>query len=225
MRWSVLMVGDGSESASVASLLFRADGEINYLGSCRPADLGRQMLYGACPDVVLVDQELGPMSQLVASIHRLWHIARVLVVGDGGLGHIVTAARAGAHGYILLSSSREEIIEALDETSSGMEFVVPSALESAQEASLGRAPHAAGRRKSAPHSGRLTAREQEILGLLRQGLSNRQVAQSLFISDETARWHVKNVLHKLGLRSRFQLMAAAEVGLTQSSDQRARAAC
>jgi DNA-binding NarL/FixJ family response regulator len=55
----------------------------------------------------------------------------------------------------------------------------------------------------------LTRREREVLGLLRQGLSNREIAKTLWITESTAKRHVHNVLTKMGVRSRTEAVAAS----------------
>jgi DNA-binding NarL/FixJ family response regulator len=74
----------------------------------------------------------------------------------------------------------------------------------------------AGPRKRLPPGIALTAREHEIVGLVRRGLSNRQIAEELVIAEKTAINHVAHVLDKLGVHSRTELVArASELGLDQ----------
>ncbi|MBC6462502.1 response regulator [Actinomadura sp. HBU206391] len=149
------------------------------------------------PDVVLMDLRMPRMGGVEAteSIAGLFPQVKVVVLTSFGEAERVHAAlAAGAAGYVLKDADPEEVVTAIKAAVDGEVH-----LDSAVARQLTR-------RMTAPHVGltSLTAREREILALVAQGHSNREIADRLAISERTARTHVSNVLTKLRLSSRTQ---------------------
>ena len=116
---------------------------------------------------------------------------------------IATAIAAGAHGYLVKGARQEDILRALRAVAAGdMLLAGPVA-----EQLISRLGAASGRERLAFPG--LTARELEILGLVAQGRSNRDIARALVLTDKTVRNHVSNVLTKLGCASRAEAVARA----------------
>ncbi|MGP4022452.1 response regulator [Actinomadura sp. 3N407] len=156
-----------------------------------------QTLGEPMPDVVLMDLKMPRMGgvEATAEIVRRHPSAKIVVLTSFGEAERVHAAlAAGATGYVLKDAEPEEVVAAVRAAVDG-EVHLDSAV-------AGRLV----RRMSAPHVGlaSLTAREREILILLAQGGSNRDIAGKLMISERTARTHVSNILTKLQLSSRTQ---------------------
>jgi DNA-binding NarL/FixJ family response regulator len=130
--------------------------------------------------------------------------------------YVYDALQAGASGFLLKRARPAEIVEAVRIVAAGDSLLFPTALR--------RLVTAAGR----PSSDRLRAaglsdREAEVLGLMATGLSNAEIAARLYVSAETVKTHVGNVLAKLGVRDRTQaVIAAYESGLSphQATDRR-----
>ena len=117
---------------------------------------------------------------------------------------------AGADALLLASSGPEELADALDRVSRG-ERVVGADLEpsTARKAPADAPPPAAEN-----GGGSLTAKEMEVLALLAQGHSNKQIARALYVSDATIKTHLQHIYGKLDVQSRFgALSRAAELGL------------
>jgi DNA-binding NarL/FixJ family response regulator len=112
---------------------------------------------------------------------------------------LLAAAQAGAAGVILKDSQPGEILQALRLVAQGGEYWPPQVA----------ARLARGLRRPAAEPA-LTAREQDVLGLLGQGASNAQIARRLQISEATARAHVYHILQKLGLENRTQAALYAQ---------------
>jgi DNA-binding NarL/FixJ family response regulator len=141
--------------------------------------------------------------------------ARILVLTTFDLDEYVYAAiKAGASGFLLKDVEPAELVDAIRVVAAGNSLFGPAATERllARFAET-RAP-GANRALDA-----LTAREQEILGLLARGLSNAEVAQRLFLSETTVKKHVSSILHKLDVRDRVQaVIAAYDAGLVRPGE-------
>jgi DNA-binding NarL/FixJ family response regulator len=149
------------------------------------------------PDVVLMDLQMPRMDGVAATeaIGRAHPGIRVVVLTSfGEVERVHAALAAGAAGYVLKDADPAEVATAITAAAAGEVH-----LDSAVARQLAR-------RMAAPQAGltSLTAREREILTLVAQGQSNREIADTLVISERTARTHVSNVLTKLQLSSRTQ---------------------
>ena len=121
----------------------------------------------------------------------------ILTVSDHA-DDLVAAIRSGADGYLLKDMEPEDLLAAIDQTLNGS-TVIGERLNGMLARAI-RDEATAGQRDSAS----LTKREQEILQGLAQGLSNKLIARSLDITEATVKVHVKNLLKKLGFRSRLE---------------------
>ena len=149
------------------------------------------------PDVVLMDLHMPKLGGVEATeaISRAHPEVKVVVLTSfGEVERVHAALAAGAAGYLLKDAEPEEVGTAIRAAAVGEVH-----LDSAVARQLTR-------RMAAPQVGlsALTAREREILALVAQGHSNREIAEQLVISERTARTHVSNVLSKLQLSSRTQ---------------------
>jgi DNA-binding NarL/FixJ family response regulator len=149
------------------------------------------------PDVVLMDLQMPRMDGVAATaaIARAHPGVRVVILTSfGEVERVHAALAAGAAGYVLKDADPAEVATAITAAAAGEVH-----LDSAVARQLAR-------RMAAPQAGltSLTAREREILALVAQGQSNRDIADTLVISERTARTHVSNVLSKLQLSSRTQ---------------------
>jgi DNA-binding NarL/FixJ family response regulator len=149
------------------------------------------------PDVVLMDLHMPKLGGVEATeaISRAHPEVKVVVLTSfGEVERVHAALAAGAAGYLLKDAEPEEVGTAIRAAAVGEVH-----LDSAVARQLTR-------RMTAPQVGlsALTAREREILALVAQGHSNREIAEQLVISERTARTHVSNVLSKLQLSSRTQ---------------------
>jgi two-component system NarL family response regulator len=159
-------------------------------------------------DVVLMDVRMPGMSGIDAArlITELHPAVRVLMLtGSQDEDDLFAAIRAGASGYLLKEASTDEVAEAVRAVAHGQAFVSPAMTP----ALLAEFNALAVRADERDHERRLTSRELEILGLVTQGLSNKQIAARLVISQNTVKNHVRNILEKLRLRSRAEAAAFA----------------
>lgn len=205
MEKLVVIVSNEPAGGEVAKkLLNGGDGKASAL-VCSLSQLPRLTRDSLQPNVLLIDETAVPsaiaMKQLISYSKRSWPKARVLVVGDGNLEQMIAAARGDADGYVPNRSSVDEIVALIARAVCGEEFVLP------QEAKRGSPPVCLTPfvRENFLEAGGLTTREREITTLIAEGLTNRELSARLHISIETAKWHVKNALRKLGLRDRTEL--------------------
>jgi DNA-binding NarL/FixJ family response regulator len=162
----------------------------------------------ARPDVVLLDFGLEDHDSLslTATVHNEVPTARVIVMGLLPLQEdVADYVRAGASGFIMKDASFEDFFATIRAVAAGGE-VLPQALTNSLFAQIAR--NMAGTSRAKMMEGvRLTNRERQVIELLGEGLSNKEIATRLHIAVHTVKSHVHNVLEKLALRSRLEVAA------------------
>ncbi|MBI3953533.1 MAG: response regulator transcription factor [Chloroflexi bacterium] len=167
------------------------------------------------PDVVLMDIRMPALdgleaTQQIKKEHPQTGVIVLTVYDNEAL--VVEAVRAGAAGYLLKDASQELILQAVRAVTSGGSLVEGNLLQRALE-HLGR-PEAPGQGELRAKLAALSQREQEVLRLLTEGLTNKEVAKALVISEETAKKHVQNLIAKLGVSDRTAAaVMAARAGI------------
>lgn len=166
------------------------------------------------PHVVLMDLRM-PKLDGVEAIRRIKSqlpstLVIVLTVYDDD-AYIVDAVRAGASGYLLKDASKDLIVHTIRAVTSGGMIVKTSLL---REAILSLSDAAGEQLKEKKIKGttvleELTTRERDVLRLLIQGRSNKEIGQALFISEDTVKKHVQTILLKLGVSDRTQAAVKA----------------
>jgi DNA-binding NarL/FixJ family response regulator len=167
-----------------------------------------EFLGNALPDIFLLDPDLPDADgfKIVASIKQSGPKTRILILnGSGDPLHIQAAFRAGADGYMLKSGTRDELLQAVDALADGKTFVGHGLMPLASDRNAeGATPEVRFAEKY-----QLTKREMEILRLVGEALTNKEIADRLFISDQTAGVHRKNIMRKLGVNSTGALIKMA----------------
>jgi DNA-binding NarL/FixJ family response regulator len=166
------------------------------------------------PDVILMDIRMPSMDGLEAT-RRICAVAgapRIVILTTFDLDeYVYEALRAGASGFLLKDAPADDLVRAVRVAAAGDALLAPSVTRRLIARFAGRnvAPASA-------NLGGLTDREREVLLLLARGLSNQEVAQTLFLSETTVKTHVAHVLDKLDLRDRVQAVVLAyECGLVE----------
>ena len=206
---SVLIVDDQDLVREGLRMLLEAEPDLCVAGE---AGNGSQALAQARrldPDVVLMDVRMPGMDGIEATTQLVWSgcRARILMLTTFNLDeYVYRAMKAGASGFLLKDASREQLAGAVRTVSAGQALLAPAITRRLiEDFCRGPAPGAA----ADSVTGRLSARELEVVRLIAQGLSNTEIAAKLYLSDATIKSHVARVLAKLGLRDRVQVAVFA----------------
>ena len=157
------------------------------------------------PEVVLMDLQL-PAVPGVEATRRIMeespHVRVLVLSASAEEADVLEAVKAGASGYLLKSSTSAEVVDAVQRVHRGEPVFTPSLAGLVLDEF---------RRIAAKHAGEpeLTARENEVLRLVAKGYTYREIGEKLFISTKTVQNHVQNILTKLQLRKRYELMRYA----------------
>jgi DNA-binding NarL/FixJ family response regulator len=210
----VLIADDDHLMRAGLAELLTADPGIDIVGQ---AATGREAVDAARrigPDVVVMDVRM-PDLDGIAATRELTRVApqiRVLVLTTFEQDdYIFGALRAGASGFLLKRSRPEDLIHAVHAVAAGDALLSPSVTRRVVDRM---AQQPTPELDNRPKLDGLTPRERQTLGLIAQGLSNREIAAALVVEESTVRTHVKRILMKLDLRDRVQaVIFAYESGL------------
>jgi DNA-binding NarL/FixJ family response regulator len=170
---------------------------------------------GSMPEVILMDLQLPTVpgvEAIRAIVEESPHVKVVVLSASGEEPDVLEAVKVGATGYLLKGSTAGEIVDAVRRVRDGEPVFTPS---------LAGMVLSEFRRVAAPDPGvpGLTPRENEVLKLVAKGYTYREIAEKLFISVKTVQNHVQNILTKLQLRKRYELMRyAIQRGLDQAPE-------
>lgn len=167
------------------------------------------------PDLVLMDLSLPDQSgiEVTRQIRTFLMDTRVLIVSMHSKVDLITKAfQAGATGYVVKESATEKLVQALEAVSKG-EYFLDTSLSQKVVSKLANASAKASNSADGRYES-LTPREQEVLRLLVEGLSAKEIADKLFISPKTVENHRTNIMNKLDIHSTMALVRyAAKLGL------------
>ena len=160
------------------------------------------------PEIVLLDFGLEDHDSLslTATVHGEVPMARVIVMGLLPLEEdVANYVRAGASGFIMKDASFEEFFATIRAVAGGAEILPPALTNSLFSQIVSNVSRAS--KAQVLDSVRLTNRERQVIALLGEGLSNKEIATRLHIAVHTVKSHVHNVLDKLALHSRLEVVA------------------
>jgi DNA-binding NarL/FixJ family response regulator len=190
----VLVVDDQELFRRGLTMLLAAEPTLEVVGEAGDGVEGTNLAAGVAPDVVLLDVRMPKRSGIEAC----------LTVSDEE-ADLYEAVKSGASGYLLKDSSIEEVAQAVKVVAEGQSLISPSMavklIDEFKQMSRPERQHVPGLR--------LTERELEVLRLVAKSMNNREIAKELFISENTVKNHVRNILEKLQLHSRMEAVMYA----------------
>lgn len=189
-------------------MLLAVEPGIEVVGEARDGLEGTNLATSTAPDVVLLDVRMPKRSGIEAcvAIKQAVPTSKIimLTVSDEE-ADLYEAVKSGASGYLLKDSSIDEVAQAVRVVSEGQSLISPSmAIKLIDEFKQMSRPD-----ESSGPALRLTERELDVLRLVAQGHSNKEIAARLFISENTVKNHVRNMLEKLQLHSRMEAVMYA----------------
>ena len=204
----VLVVDDQELFRRGLTMLLAQDTDIEVVGEADDGIAGTDLATTLAPDVVLLDVRMPRRTGVEAcrAIKEAVPSAKIimLTVSDEE-GDLYETVKNGASGYLLKDSSIEEVAQAIRVVNEGQSLISPSmAVKLIDEFKQMSKPD-----KQQSTALKLTDRELEVLRLVARGLNNREVAKELFISENTVKNHVRNILEKLQLHSRMEAVMYA----------------
>ncbi|MDX6302282.1 MAG: hypothetical protein QOF53_3496 [Nocardioidaceae bacterium] len=184
-------------------MLLGVEDDIEVVGEAGDGVAATELAASTAPDVVLMDVRMPKGSGIEAcvAIKQVAPTARIvmLTVSDEE-ADLYDAIRNGASGYLLKQSSVDEVAQGIRVVADGQSLISPSmAIKLLNEFK----DMSDSDRQQVP-TPRLSPRELEVLKLVSQGLNNRLIAKRLFISENTVKNHIRNILEKLHLHSRIE---------------------
>lgn len=198
----VLVVDDHAVVRSGLRAVLLAFDDLEMVGEASSGEEALHLCQQLQPDVVLMDLIMPGMDGTAATraIRQRWPQTQVIALTSFKERELVEEVlKAGAIGYLLKNVSADEIGTAIRSAAAGRSSLSPEAAEALIE----------GVRQPPSLGYDLTDREREILSLMVQGLPNSEIAKQLFVSQSTVKFHVSNILSKLGVTSRTEAVALA----------------
>ena len=200
---TIIAIDDHPLFRKGVSDLIGMEANLSMVGECASGEEGLKLARELNPDLILLDLNMKGMDG-IATLRALREAdldARVimLTVSDHE-EDVVAALRAGADGYLLKDMEPEDPLDYLRQAAAG-KMVISERLTALLAHAL---RHEASHPSDLNQAG-LTAREDQILKLIAQGLSNKMIARKLDITEGTVKVHVKHLLKKLNLRSRVEV--------------------
>ena len=196
-KMKVMVVDDHPLLRVGITAIVNARSDMNVVAQAQTGEEAVALFPRCRPDVTLIDLKLPGMSGVatIKAIREVHPTARFIVVTTyEGDEDIHRALEAGAQGYVIKGMPYQVLVQALQRVHSGRRFLPPTVVD----ALASRMPDS-----------ELSAREQEVLGLLVAGKSNKEIALSLRITEATVKSHVSAILMRLNVNDRTQAVVTA----------------
>jgi DNA-binding NarL/FixJ family response regulator len=205
----VVVVDDQELARRGLVMLISTEDDIEVVGEAADGVTAVEVAGATVPDVVLLDVKMpkGTGIEACAAIKDLDPSAKIIMLtASEDQSDLYDAIRSGASGYLLKDVSVAEVAQAIRVVADGHSLISPAMaaklLNEFKQMSMQDS-------KSKVGAPRLTDRELQVLRLVAHGSSNREIAKELFISDNTVKNHVRNILEKLQLHSRMEAVMYA----------------
>jgi two-component system NarL family response regulator len=206
----VLVVDDHALFRRGLQMVLEQEPDIEVVGEASDGAEAVERAADTTPDIVLMDVRMpkGGGIDACTAIHETVPSAKIimLTISDEE-ADLYDAIKAGAMGYLLKEISIEEVASAIRAVHGGQSLISPS-MASKLLTEFASMIKRTDDRQQVP-TPRLTDREMEVLKLVAKGLNNRDIAKQLFISENTVKNHIRNILEKLQLHSRMEAVVYA----------------
>jgi two-component system nitrate/nitrite response regulator NarL len=200
---TILIIDDHPLFRKGVRNLISMDQNLSVIGEATGGKDGVERALELIPDMILIDIDMKDMSGIetleLLKSKKVESIIVMLTVSDHE-DNVINALRSGADGYLLKDMEPEDILDKIGKAASG-ETVISEQLTTLLAKSL-RNNNGSSKEKSV--ADKLTSREEEIILLVMEGMSNKMIARELDISDGTVKVHMKHILKKLGLKTRVE---------------------
>ena len=198
-------------------MILESEPDIEVCGEAADGSQALAMAQGSLPDVVLMDIRMPGVDGLTATrelVAQCPNVSVVILTTFDEDEYIYEALRAGASGFLLKSADGDTLVNAVRVVAAGEALLAPEVTRRVIEkfASGGATASGADPDMHVPSPeaiGDLSEREVEVLILIAHGLSNQEIASTLFVSTTTVKTHVSHILTKLGVRDRVQAVVEA----------------
>jgi DNA-binding NarL/FixJ family response regulator len=205
----VVIVDDQELFRRGLTMLLAAEDDIDVVGEAADGEEATRLAATIAPDVILMDVRMPRQSGIEAciAIKRVVPTVKIVMLTmSDDEADLYDAIRNGASGYLLKDASIDQVAEAVRVVADGQSLISPSmAVKLLEEFKA----MSSGGTKVDDLSPKLTGRELEVLNLVAHGFNNREIARDLFISENTVKNHVRNILEKLQLHSRMEAVMYA----------------
>ncbi|WP_306812783.1 response regulator [Paenibacillus soyae] len=205
----IMIVDDHSMIRAGLRMLLSSKEDIEVVAEASEGDEGIRAALELRPDVVLMDLSMphGKDGLTAASElkEKLPDTAVLILTMHDDDEYLFRAINAGAGGYVLKSAPHEELLAAIRTVARGDAYLYPTATKRLMNEFIGRMT----RGESKDVFDTLSEREKEVLELTAKGYGNKEIAEQLIISVKTVETHKSNVMEKLGLKSRPELIKYA----------------
>jgi DNA-binding NarL/FixJ family response regulator len=208
----VLIVDDHALFRRGLEMVLAEEADIDLVGEASDGAEAVQKAGEALPDVVLMDIRM-PRSSGIEACRAMKEIAPstkivMLTISDEE-ADLFEAIRAGASGYLLKDIPYDEVADVVRAVHHGQSLINPSMAAKLLTEFAALAKRDETERAEQVPAPRLTEREIEVLKLVARGMNNRDIAKELFISENTVKNHVRNILEKLQIHSRMEAVMIA----------------
>ena len=206
----VLIVDDHALFRRGLQMVLKQEPDIEVVGEAADGHEAVGKAQELMPDVILMDVRMPKRSGIEATQRikeLLPHVKILMLTISDEEADLYEAIKAGASGYLLKEISIDEVADAVRTVWAGQSRISPSMAAKLLTEFAAMSKRAEERQQlPAP---RLTEREMEVLKLVAQGLNNRDIAKELYISENTVKNHIRNILEKLHLHSRMEAVVYA----------------
>ena len=209
-RLRVLVVDDHALFRRGLQTILEQEADLELVGEASDGAEAVEKAQESMPDVVLMDVRMPKRSGIEATTQikdLLPHVKILMLTISDEEADLYDAIKAGASGYLLKEIPIEEVADAIRSVWAGQSRISPS-MASKLLSEFSAMAKGGSDRPQVP-TPRLTDREMEVLQLVAKGLNNRDIAKQLYISENTVKNHIRNILEKLHLHSRMEAVVYA----------------